>query len=103
MRSIRLPALFELRAHQWRNAVGLHHILQEKDAIVSTEARFACPVDIPNWSAWQDLHLQPFHLERNAPALGYTRWCPRSDLHRHSARFKCAASALGYVGEFGTA
>ena len=26
-------------------------------------------------------------------------WCPRSDLHRHCARFKCAVSALDYVGE----
>ena len=33
--------LFELRAHEWRNAVGLHHILQKKDAFVSTEARSA--------------------------------------------------------------
>ena len=41
--------------------------------------------------------------------LGYTRlarraearsegWCPRSDLHRHCARFKGAVSALDYVG-----
>ena len=50
------------------------------------------------WSAWQDSHLQPFRVERNASALGYTRWCPRSDSHRHSARFKCAVSALDYVG-----
>ena len=27
----------------------------------------------PNWSAWQDLHLQPFRFERNASTLGYTR------------------------------
>ena len=58
-----------------------------------------------NWSAWQDLHLQLFRLERNASSLGYTRclrtatWCPRSDLHRHCARFKCAVSALDYVGK----
>src|SRR2546425_6439688 len=69
-----------------------------RHALVSTEARSACPVDIPDWSAWQDLHLQPFRLERNASALGYTRWCPRPDLHRHLARFKCAVSALEYVG-----
>jgi hypothetical protein len=25
-------------------------------------------------------------------------WYPRSDLHRHCARFKCAVSALDYVG-----
>ena len=28
------------------------------------------------WSAWQDLHLQPFRFERNASALGYTRLVP---------------------------
>ena len=72
--------------------------LARRHALVSTEARSACPVDIPKWSAWQDLHLQPFRLERNASALGYTRWCPRPDLHRHFARFKCAVSALDYVG-----
>ena len=30
----------------------------------------------PNWSAWQDLHLQPFRFERNASTLGYTRMVP---------------------------
>ena len=51
------------------------------------------------------MHLQPFRFERNASALGYTRvladghWCPRPELHRHCARFKCAVSALDYVGE----
>ena len=54
--------------------MGLRHIPQRRDALVSTEARLARPVDIPKWSAWQDLHLQPFRLERNASALGYTRW-----------------------------
>src|SRR2546426_12808806 len=73
--------------------------LARRHALVSTEARLARPVDIPDWSAWQDLHLKPFRLERNASALGYTRWCPRPDLHRHFARFKCAVSALDYVGE----
>ena len=38
--------------------MDLHHILHEKDALVSTEARLAGPVDIPNWSAWGDLHSQ---------------------------------------------
>jgi hypothetical protein len=27
-------------------------------ALVSSEARLACPVGIPNWSAWGDLHSQ---------------------------------------------
>src|SRR5881392_2256005 len=73
--------------------------LARRHALVSTEARLTRPVDTPSWSAWQDLHLQPFRLERNASALGYTRWCPRPDSHRHSARFKCAVSPLDYVGE----
>jgi hypothetical protein len=92
--------------------------LARRHALVSTEARLACPVGIPEmarrsfsegWSAWQDLHLQPSRFERDASSLGYTRlacravarsegWCPRSDLHRHPARFKCAVSALDYVG-----
>ena len=33
-----------------------------------------------NWSAWQDSHLQPFRLERNASALGYTRLVPTAGL-----------------------
>ena len=32
--------------------------LARRHALVSTEARHACPVDIPNWSAWGDLHSQ---------------------------------------------
>src|SRR5436190_6800972 len=118
MRGINPPALFELRApgspsrsseRRLAECRGLAP-LARGHALVSTEARFACPVDIPKWSAWQDSHLQPFRLERNASALGYTRlarqaearsegWCPRSDLHPHFARFKCAVSALDYVGE----
>ena len=38
--------------------MDLHHILHKKDALVSTEARSAGPVDIPNWSAWGELHSQ---------------------------------------------
>src|SRR5216117_2317843 len=58
-------------------------------ALVSTEARLACPVDIPNWSARQDSHLQPSRFERDASSGWATRgWCPRSDLDRHCARFK---------------
>ena len=81
MRGINPPVLFELHAEMVavckdRNAVDLCHILHEKDALVSTEARLARPVDIPKWSTWQDLHLQPFRLERNASSLGYTRLVP---------------------------
>src|SRR5256884_8372669 len=32
--------------------------LARRHALVSTEARFARPVDIPDWSAWGDLHSQ---------------------------------------------
>src|SRR6266545_4647300 len=32
--------------------------LARSHALVSTEARLARPVDIPNWSAWGDLHSQ---------------------------------------------
>ena len=73
--------------------------LAQRHALVSTEARLACPVDIPNWSAWQDSHPQPSRSKRDASANWATRgWCPRSDLHRHCARFKGAVSALDYVG-----
>src|SRR5580698_5246161 len=104
MRGISPPALFELRA-RWRNAVDLRHTPVSGSALFSKQARPARPVDIPNWSAWQDLNLQPFRLERNASTLGDTRvladghQCPRSELHRHCARFKGAVSALDYVGE----
>jgi hypothetical protein len=42
--------------------VDLRHILLKKDALVSTEARLAWPVDIPNWSAWGDLHSQGYSI-----------------------------------------
>ena len=32
--------------------------LARRHALVSTEARSACPVDIPDWSAWGDSHSQ---------------------------------------------
>ena len=38
--------------------MDLRHNPQRRDALVSTEARFARPVDIPKWSAWGDLHSQ---------------------------------------------
>src|SRR3954467_3219014 len=84
MRGIRPPALFELRAHEWRNAVDLHHtppflethpqqlirsevgwdailakyLQKRRGALFSKQVRLARPVDIPNWSAWGDLHSQ---------------------------------------------
>src|SRR5881296_3406968 len=51
--------------------------LARRHTLVSTEARLACPVDIPNWSAWQDSHLQPFRLERNASS----HWATRGGAH----------------------
>jgi hypothetical protein len=41
-----------------------------------------------------------FSVLSGTPLHWATRgWCPRSDLHRHCARFKCAVSSLDYVGE----
>ena len=68
---------------QWRNAVDLHHTPRiPRSALLSRQARRAGPVDIPgNWSAWQELHLQPSHLERDASGwLGYTRLVPTAGL-----------------------
>ena len=36
--------------------------LARRHALVSTEARLACPVDIPSWSAWGDLHSQGYSI-----------------------------------------
>ena len=47
--------------------------LARRHALVSTEARSALPVDIPNW-------------------------CPWPDSQRHCRRFELRASALGYPG-----
>src|SRR6185369_8275640 len=70
---IRPPALFELRAllsqgHlgrlqrmavcKIRNAVDSHHTPFSGSPLFSKQVRSARPVDIPNWSAWGDLHSQ---------------------------------------------
>ena len=47
--------------------------LARRHALVSTEARLARPVDLPNW-------------------------CPQQDSHLHWPRFELGASALGYAG-----
>ena len=39
--------LAELCPRKWRNAVDLRHTPLSKSALVSTEARLACPVGIP--------------------------------------------------------
>jgi hypothetical protein len=38
--------------------VDLRHTPVSRGALFSKQARFACPVDIPEWSAWGDLHSQ---------------------------------------------
>src|SRR5438132_10145601 len=58
MRGIRPPALFELRAHEWRNAVDSHHTPLSGSPLFSKQVRLARPVDIPNWSAWGDIQMQ---------------------------------------------
>src|SRR5262245_33870059 len=58
MRGIRPPALFELRAHEWRNAVGSHHTPRSGSPLFRKHVRQARPVDNPKWSAWRDLHSQ---------------------------------------------
>src|SRR5882724_10732775 len=58
MRGIRPPALFDLRAHEWRNAMDSHHTPFSGSPLFSKQVRLARPVDIPNWSAWGDLHSQ---------------------------------------------
>ena len=56
-------------AAKGRNAVDSHHIPQSGTHLLAPSARFAHQVDIPKWSAWPDLHLQLFHLERNVSSL----------------------------------
>src|SRR5262245_46862048 len=85
-------------------------MMKERGALVSTEARHACPVDIPKMAAEPKLDLAKVGPRGrtctcNLPGLSRTPlhwatrgWCPRSDLHRHCARFKRAVSALDYVG-----
>src|SRR5438876_469218 len=50
--------------------------------------------------AWSARASRPGDVTLPVANFGlHGRWCPRSDLHRHCARFKGAASALGYVGK----
>src|SRR6266567_4298428 len=81
--------------------------LARRHALVSTEARSACLVDIPKvvlafraTNLWFNppASLSP-HRNRKRPIPIQTKWCPWPDLHRHFARFKCAVSALDYVGK----
>ena len=77
--------MLALDCKNWRNAVDVRHTPVSRSALVSTEARPACPVDIPNWPA--------------EPKLGERRLVPTVGVAPHCARFKCAVSALDYVGE----
>src|SRR5213592_3380954 len=82
-----------------------------RHALFSKQARSACPIDIPNWPAEPKLDratVGPRGRTRTCTLEGLsfvplhwaTRgWCPRSDSHRYCARFKCAVSALDYVGK----
>ncbi len=95
-------AIFHLQssilAQKWRNAVGLRHLPEGTHSLATRPGTlvrltfqnwFAEPkldrtkAGLPRrilgegWSAWQDLHLQPFRFERNASSiLGYTRLVP---------------------------
>src|SRR5438094_2974055 len=79
--------------------------LARRHALVSTEARFARPVDIPNWcfgatNLWFNppASLSP-DRNRKRPIPIQTKWCPWQDLHLHGRRFELRASALGYTGD----
>src|SRR6266705_4371268 len=98
MRGIKPPALFELRAHEWRNAVDSHHLPEGTHSLA------------PRPDSLDRLTFQIGPRGRTCtcnlsglsgtPLPWATRgWCPRSDSHRHCARFKCAVSALDYVGQ----
>src|SRR5260370_41860548 len=58
MRGIQPPALFELRAHEWRNAVDSPQTRLSVSPLFSKQVRPARPVNIPNCSGWGDLPSQ---------------------------------------------
>ncbi len=96
MRVIKPPALFEL--HALAECRGLAP-LARRHALVSTEARHLGrwtfqigPRDRICTCTVEGLSFVPLHWATRG-------WCPRPDLHRHCARFKCAVSALDYVGK----
>ena len=43
-----------------------------RDDFFSKESRLACPVHVPWWCPWQDLHLHWSAFEANVSALDYT-------------------------------
>ena len=64
----------------------------------------ASPVQKPSWfcgneSHYNGLETRDYRFKRRSIFVaGWQGWCPRLDLHQHCARFKCAVSALDYVG-----
>ncbi len=81
--------------------------LARRHALVSTEARSGCPVDIPKvvlafgaTNLWFNplASLSP-DRNRKRPIPIQTKWCPWQDLHLHGRRFELRASALGYTGD----
>src|SRR5881409_724097 len=59
MRGIRPPALFELRARlKLAECRGFAPHPPSGSPLFSKQVRLARPVDIPNWSAWGELHSQ---------------------------------------------
>src|SRR5687768_15838790 len=69
--------------------------LSRRIDLLSTQSRFACPVDIPK------LMKRRTGLRKGGHDCSRQPMCPRPDLHRHFAHFKYAVSALDYVGEIG--
>ena len=63
----------------FQNGAGVRgdELVVKPPASFSPDQNHERPIPIQTtWSAWQDLHLQPFRLERNASSLGYTRLVP---------------------------
>src|SRR5262249_19607893 len=100
-------------AHEWRNAVGLHHLPE------GTHSLAPRPGLLIRWAfqigprgrictcTLEGLSFAPLPWATRGDAgrashdwlLRPGRPCPRPDSHRHCARFKCAVSALDYVGK----
>ena len=57
---------------KWRNAVDLHHLPVGTHSLAPKPGSLA-RLAFQKWSTWQDLHLQPSHLERDASANWATR------------------------------
>src|SRR4029079_10873899 len=72
MRGIRPPALFELRAHEWRNAVDLHHLPEGTHSLAPRPGSLV-RWTFQNWSAWGDFPIQGCSiLSRTGLLLNHT-------------------------------